>query len=68
VLYPTNGNRATNTLVTIACDGAPIEARINQREEPRWLGPCTATKTLTVTVSNKDADGYVVVDGLQVAK
>ena len=68
VLYPTNSNRATNALVTMACDGGPIEARINQREEPRWLGPCRATKTLTVTVSNKDADGYVVVDGLQVAK
>jgi hypothetical protein len=66
VLYPPYGNRATNALVKLGCDGRPIEVRINQRREPEWLGPCQVSKSLTVTVSNQGADGYVVVDGLQV--
>ncbi len=60
VLYPTNENRATNAPVTIACDGATIEAKINERREPVWLGPCKAAKSFTVTVSNKGTDGFVV--------
>lgn len=66
VLYPVNSNRASNTLVRLACEGAPVETRINQRKEPAWLGPCKVAKSLTVAVSNRGADGYVVVDGLQV--
>jgi hypothetical protein len=65
VLYPTNENRATNTPVTIACDGGAIEAKINQRREPVWLGPCKAAKSFTVTISNKGTDGFVVLDGVQ---
>jgi hypothetical protein len=66
VLYPINENRASNALVSVACDGAPREVRINQKQEPVWLAPCKVSKSFTVTISNKGADGYVVVDGLQV--
>jgi hypothetical protein len=67
VLYPTNANRATNALVSVACEGAPLETRVNQRQESPWLGPCRVPRQFTVTITNRDADGYVVVDGLQVA-
>ncbi len=43
-----------------------METRINQRQEAAWLGPCKAAKAVTVTVSDQGADGYVVVDGVQV--
>jgi hypothetical protein len=67
VLYPTNANRASNALVSAACEGGVVEARINQKQESVWLGPCRVSKPLSITVSNKGADGYVVVDGLQIA-
>jgi hypothetical protein len=65
VLYPVNENRASNALVKLACEGGPVEVRINQRQESAWLKPCRVSKTLSVTVSNQGTDGYVVVDGLQ---
>jgi hypothetical protein len=65
VLYPIHPNRATNALVHMSCEGGPLEARINQRREPEWLGPCRVSKTLTVSIGNQGADGFVVVDGLQ---
>ena len=68
VLYPTNANRASNALVTIESDEGAVTVRINQREEAAWLGPYKTSKSLTVTVSNAGADGYVVVDGMQVAR
>jgi hypothetical protein len=65
VLYPANDNRATNALVTIDADARTTTAHINQRKDAVWLGPYQASKTLVVTVSNPDTDGYVVVDGVQ---
>jgi len=61
-----NPNRATNALVTIEAEAAPTTAHINQRKDPAWLGPYRASKSLVVTVSNPDTDGYVVVDGVEV--
>ena len=66
VLYPINENRASNALVRISCDDGTKEVRINQKKEPVWLAACKVSKNLTVTISNKDTDGYVVVDGLHV--
>jgi hypothetical protein len=66
VLYPPHANRATNTPVRLDCDGGAVETRINQRREPEWLGPCRVGQTLVATVGNQGADGYVVVDGIQV--
>ena len=66
VLYPLNANRASNAPVRVSCEGKPIETRINQRKESTWIGPCQGTNSLTVTVTNQGADGYVVVDGLQI--
>jgi len=66
VLYPINENRASNVFVLVNCDDGLHEARVNGKREPVWLAPCKVSKTLTVTVSNKDTDGYVVVDGVQI--
>jgi hypothetical protein len=66
VLYPPNGNRASNAMVRLGCEGGAVERRINQRKEAEWIGPCSVTKVVTVTISNEGADGYVVVDGVQV--
>jgi hypothetical protein len=65
VLYPVNTNRASNALVHIACEGDPLDTRINQRRESAWLKPCRVAKSVTVTISNQGADGHVVVDGVQ---
>jgi hypothetical protein len=65
VLYPTNANRATNTPVTIESDDAPATIRIDQRQDARWLGPFHASKALTITIANRDTNGFVVIDGVQ---
>ena len=67
VLYPPYENRASNALVAIVWEGGKSEARINQKREAPWLGPFDLPRAFTVTISNQGGDGYVVVDGLQVA-
>ena len=70
LLYGATNNRATKVPVTV---GDEI-VTINQREEclvngvPRALGvfKFIAGKEVKVTITNKDADGFVVVDGLQI--
>lgn len=73
LIYVATSNRATAVPVTVgSADGDKI-LKINQREEglergvPRSLGTFryTAGMKATVTVSNKDADGFVVVDAVQ---
>jgi hypothetical protein len=65
VLYPVNPNRASNTPVTVESDEGAATVRINQRKAAEWLGPYRASKELTITVTNRETDGYVVVDGVQ---
>jgi hypothetical protein len=71
--YPPNENRATNVPVTIERRGAdPITAKVNEKDKKgaHSIGILKFGKgeTVTVTVSNKDTDGYVVVDGVQMLK
>ena len=69
LLYPPNKNRATNTPVTIRNAGGnnTFIKTINQQNPPAWLldAPFDLPAQFTVTVSNKDTDGYVVIDALQ---
>lgn len=73
LLYTAAGNRATNVPVVIRGAGGEIRATLNQREEclqdgiPRALGVAAFAKgsTGSVEISNEGADGFVVVDGLQ---
>ncbi|MBX7211806.1 MAG: FAD-dependent oxidoreductase [Verrucomicrobiaceae bacterium] len=73
LLYIATTNRATNVPVAIQAADGGHAVTINQREEcivdglPRALGvfKFAAGKEAKVTISNKDTNGFVVVDGLQ---
>lgn len=75
--FPYASNRATNARVTIARDGLDdLILRVNQREVPAIDSLCVslgtfalgAGGTLTVTLSNEGADGYVVADALHIVR
>jgi len=68
-IYPPNPNRATNVPVTIAIPNSPsqtITVNEKKREGRQSLGKFSlpSGKKTTITVSNQDTNGYVVVDGL----
>jgi FAD dependent oxidoreductase len=71
VYYPPNANRATNTAVSITHAEGTSTTTINQRKKPDGgfvsLGTFRfeAGKKGSVTISNTDADGYVVIDAVQ---
>jgi hypothetical protein len=71
--YPPAENRATNVPVVIETPGAtPLRKTINERakEARAELGviPLAAGATLTITLSNKDTNGHVIADGVQIEK
>lgn len=73
LIWPPNPNRATRVPVTVQLAGGSTKlTHVNQRTgDGRFsLGRVTlpAGKPLTVTVSNRGTDGYVVVDALQVVR
>jgi hypothetical protein len=73
VIAPSNPNRASNVPVTIAVEGAEkVEKLVDQRGEDNArsfvsLGRYRLPKgrKTSVTLSNRDTNGYVVIDGLQ---
>ena len=68
LLYVANPNRSTKTRVTLAVGDVKNEIVVNQRERGaigKSLGTYRIEDVVTVTVSNHDTDGFVVVDGLQ---
>jgi len=67
VLYTPGANRSSRVPVTIRCADGEKTVIINQRQEPQPLGvfQFAAGKAGSVTVSNKDADGFVVVDAVE---
>lgn len=67
LLYTTHENRSSRTRVTIHRGEKEQTVVVNQRETPRSLGVfrLETAAPLTVTVSNAGANGFVVVDGLQ---
>jgi hypothetical protein len=67
LLYPKNQNRATNTPLEIVGGGRTYRAAVNQRQDPVWLGPYDLPAEFSVTITNRSTNGFVVVDGLQVA-
>lgn len=72
VLYTAAANRATKAAVTVQTAGGEKTFTVNQRLEclvngiPRPLGVFDFPKgKITVALSNKSADGFVALDGLQ---
>ena len=68
LLYVANPNRSTKTCVTVTNGDLKKEHFVNQRERDgtgKSLGTYRIEDVVTVTVSNRDTDGFVVVDGLQ---
>jgi hypothetical protein len=71
--YTAHPNRATNVPVTVSVGGQESRVTVNQRQPPPIDGlfvslgrhDLEAGDTVSVTVSNRDTDGYVVVDALQ---
>jgi hypothetical protein len=71
--FPPNPNRATNAPVTIEHRGSEPRATMVNEQEPsgaKALGSVQLGKgdTITITLSNKDTNGYVVADGVQMLK
>ncbi len=68
LLYTEHENRSTGTAVTVRIGQQEHKFRINQRRTPRSLGVfrIEAGASVILTVTNQDADGYVVVDGMQI--
>jgi hypothetical protein len=64
-----NGNRASNVPVTVTIkDGTAQAFKVDQKKDAkRSLGKfqLPAGKLTTITISNKDTDGFVVADGVQ---
>lgn len=57
-----------NGYVDVVVDGRKDELVVNQRTSDKTgksLGTYRVEEVVTVTVSNRDTDGFVVVDGLQ---
>ena len=73
LLYTWHSNRSSRTPVTIYSADGESRVLVNQREPalldrvPRSLGVFRfdAGKTGRIVISNEDANGYVVIDGLQ---
>jgi hypothetical protein len=64
-----NQNRASNVPVTVSIPGQPAKTvKVDQKSKGEIsLGKfkLPAGKTATVTISNKETDGYVILDGVQ---
>lgn len=68
LLYVASGNRSTKTPVTISVGKEENEIIVNQREgnaSGSSLGDFRIDDSVTVTVSNRNTDGFVIVDGVQ---
>jgi hypothetical protein len=73
ISYSPNPNRATNVPVTIVCGPTASTLKVNQRKPPTIENAFVSLGTYCfqkgkagyVEISNKDADGYVIIDAVQ---
>jgi hypothetical protein len=69
--WPANSNRGSKVAVEVEHAGGKQTLSINQRETPSietlfaTLGTFEFGKTGAITISNREADGYVVIDAVQ---
>ena len=64
-----NKNRATNVPIEIASEKGKETVKVNQRDKGGWVkvatGKFKAGKASSVTVSNKETDGFVIADAVR---
>jgi len=71
IAYTPNPNRATNVPITITHAGGDSKARVNQQESATidkaffYVGKFRFDKEATITISNTNTNGYVVIDAVQ---
>ncbi len=68
LLYVASGNRSSKTPVTVTVGEVEQEMTVDQRkgiESGSSLGDFRIHDSVTVTVTNQDTDGFVIVDGVQ---
>jgi len=68
LLYVASDNRSTKTPVTVSIGKETKEMTVNQRKGSAIgssLGNFRINDSITVTVSNRNTDGFVIVDGVQ---
>ena len=68
LLYVPGDNRSSNTPVKLTIGDLQESFVVNQKVAAaggKVLGTFNIDKTATLTVSNKDTDGHVIVDGVQ---
>ncbi len=71
IAYSTNNNRATNVPVTIYSTKGKMKKEVNQKKPPEVEGVFASLGTFTfggkgvVTVTNGNADGYVILDAVR---
>ncbi len=69
--YTSNSNRSSQVPVMVNHIGGQTEVILNERETPEiddlfaFVGSFEFTEDASVSISNKGADGHVVVDGVQ---
>ena len=76
ISYPENGNRASNVLVIVESADGKKEVRVNQKKKPPIDGLFVSLGTFqfqkgqpaVVTITNEDANGYVIADAVQWVK
>ena len=70
--FPPNPNRATNVPVTIETGGKSVTVKVDEKEKSgaALLGTFALAKgrSVSIAISNKDTDGYVVADGVQLRR
>ena len=70
--FPPNPNRATNVPVTVEAGGKSVTVKVDEKEKSgaAVLGTFALAKgrSVSIAISNKDTDGYVVADGVQLRR
>ena len=71
IAYSANPNRATAVPVKVSHAGGDDERTLNQRQAPKIdkmftsVGTFRFEKSGAVTITNRDADGFVIIDAVR---
>ncbi len=73
VAYPPHSNRATNVAVTVTTPDETHKFTLNQRDAPNRgvfhnVGTLKLSGSISLSISNHDADGHVIADAVRFVK